>query len=209
MKIALYVGVVIAIIIVWSLYGYFTSHVEQTPYTVTKKTDTYEIRQYPSHLVAQTTVSGSYKDSLNEGFSIVAGYIFGANIQKQKIAMTSPVVATDEGSEKIAMTAPVLATDDQGSTTIAFGMPQSYTEETLPTPTDSRVRVVRVPETTFAVITSTGYRTDARLKRMETTLREALVQDGVQANGKVSYAGYNAPGTPPWMTRNEILIELK
>lgn len=209
MKLLLYILGAIIILVIWSLYGYFASRVEQTPYTVTTKTDIYEIRKYPSHLVAQTTVSGSYKDSLNEGFSIVAGYIFGANIQKQKIAMTSPVVATAEGSEKIAMTAPVLATDNQGSTTIAFGMPQAYTEATLPTPTDSRVSIVRVPETTFAVITSSGYRTDARLKRMETTLREALIKDGIQSAGKVSYAGYNAPGTPPWMTRNEILIELK
>lgn len=209
MKIVLYAGIVIVIIIVWSVYGYLTSRVEQTPYMVIKKTNVYELRTYPSHLVAQTVVAGSYKDSLNEGFSILAAYIFGQNTQQQKIAMTSPVIASDTSSETIAMTAPVMATDNQGSTTITFSMPQMYTEETLPVPKDTRVRIARVPEKTFAVITFIGYRTNARLTRMENTLREALVQEGVQTDGKVSYAGYNAPGTPPWMTRNEILLELK
>ena len=35
---------IIVLIVVWSLVGYFTSNVEQTEYTVIKKTDNYEIR---------------------------------------------------------------------------------------------------------------------------------------------------------------------
>jgi len=46
---------------------------------------------------------------LNNGFSIVAGYIFGGNTKKESISMTAPVVAT---SESISMTAPVIATKE-------------------------------------------------------------------------------------------------
>jgi len=55
--------------------------------------DGYEIREYPSHIVAQTTVQGLYSESLRTGFSIVAEYIFGGNTKKESIAMTAPVVA--------------------------------------------------------------------------------------------------------------------
>ncbi len=53
------------------------------------------------------------------------------------------------------------------------------------------------------------YRTDARIKSMQEQLRRALARDGVVAGGSIAYAGYNAPWTPPWMTRNEVLIELQ
>ncbi len=49
---------VVAIIGLWSLWGFFGSNVEQTNYTVIKKMNDYEIREYPAHIVAQTTVQG-------------------------------------------------------------------------------------------------------------------------------------------------------
>lgn len=44
---------------------------------------------------------------------------------------------------------------------------------------------------------------------MEEKLVSMLSRDGIETEGVVAYAGYNAPWTPPWMTRNEVLIELK
>jgi hypothetical protein len=32
----------------------------------------------------------------------------------------------------------------------------------------------------------------------------ALLRDKIEMIGSPLYAGYNAPWTPPWMTRNEI-----
>ena len=85
-----------------------SSHTEQTEYTVMKFGNDYEVRLYPSHIVAQTVVKGNYGDALNRGFRIVAGYIFGGNTKKESIAMTAPVVE-QRVSESIAMTAPVMA----------------------------------------------------------------------------------------------------
>jgi hypothetical protein len=50
-----------------------------------------EIREYSAHIVAQTTLQGSYGESIRSVFSIVAGYIFGGNTKKESIAMTAPV----------------------------------------------------------------------------------------------------------------------
>lgn len=207
MKTTLYT--IIVLLVIWSLYGYFSSHVEQAEYVVLKKADGYEIRNYPPHIVAQTTVLGGYNDSMSEGFTIVAGYIFGGNLTKESIAMTSPVVVKENTSKKIPMTTPVILSGKEGERTLSFVMPKSYTMSTLPTPTDSRVKIVEVPEKKFAVIRFSGYRTIGRIEKMEKKLLEVLTKDGVETIGTPAYAGYNAPGTPPWMTRNEVLIEVK
>ena len=203
----------VAVLALWSLWGFFGSRVEQADYTVVKKMSDYEVREYPEHIVAQTTVKGSRGEAMGSGFSIVAGYIFGGNTKKESIAMTAPVVSekqeTGKVSESIAMTAPVIATADGDSQRISFGMPRSYTLETLPTPNDPRVKIVKIPTKQYAVMRFSWYRSDGRIKQMQEKLLTALVRDGVEVVGSVAYAGYNAPGTPPWMTRNEVLVELK
>lgn len=203
----------IVIIALWSLWGFFGSRVEQTDYTVVKKMKGYEIREYPAHIVAQTTVQGSYDESMSSGFRIVAGYIFGGNTKKESIAMTAPVVAqkgaVKKVAESIAMTAPVVATKEGDSQTISFGMPRTYTLETLPTPNDPRVKIVMIPTKKYAVLQFSWYRSDARIKSMQEKLLSVLTRDGFATEGSPAYAGYNAPWTPPWMTRNEVLVELK
>ncbi len=203
----------VSILVLWSLWGFFGSRVEQADYTVVKKMSNYEIREYPEHIVAQTTVKGSRGEAMGSGFSIVAGYIFGGNTKKESIAMTAPVVSQKQEvgkvSESIAMTAPVIATSEGDSQIISFGMPKSYTLETLPTPTDPRVKIVMIPTKKYAVMRFSWYRSDARIKQMQEKLLAALADDGVETVGNTSYAGYNAPGTPPWMTRNEVLVEVK
>ena len=200
----------LVLIALWSLWGYLSSKVEQTDYVVMKKMNDYEIREYPAHIVAQTIVKGSYRESMNSGFSIVAGYIFGANTKKESIAMTAPVVLQKEKvSENIAMTAPVVATTEGDSHTVSFGMPRSYTLETLPTPNDPRVKIVTIPVRKYAVMQFSWYRTSARVKNMQEKLLLALNRDGIVVVGNMAYAGYNAPFTPPWMIRNEVVIEIK
>ncbi|MBU0750126.1 heme-binding protein [Patescibacteria group bacterium] len=198
----------VAILVLWTVWGAVSSQVENTPYTVLEQAKGYEVRLYPEHIVAQTTVEGSYSDALNTGFGIVAGYIFGGNTKQESIAMTAPVVEKTAGSEKIAMTAPVVASLEGESHTISFGMPSSYTLETLPTPTDSRVEIVTVPEMKMAVLRFSWLRTDARVQSKKEELLSALARDGVTVSGLVQYAGYNAPWTPPWMTRNEVMVEI-
>jgi effector-binding domain-containing protein len=224
-----YLYIIVGIIILWSVWGYLSSRVENTEYKVVEAKENYEVRLYSEHLVAQTTVKGPYSEALNQGFRIVAGYIFGGNTKKESIAMTAPVIekgaaqesatssvqnsaqnpTREKVSESIAMTAPVMATVDGDSHTIAFGMPRSYTLETLPTPNDSRIQIVTIPEKKMAVLRFSWYRTDARVFAKKQELLDALKKDNVSVVGEPQYAGYNAPWTPPWMTRHEVLVEIK
>ncbi len=197
------------LLIAWTIWGALSSRVEQTAYTVVKKGDDYEIREYPAHLVAQTTVTGSYDDALQDGFRIVAGYIFGGNVQKKRIAMTAPVVEQPSRGQSIAMTAPVTANIDGASHTIAFGMPRSYTLASLPTPTDSRVTLMEIPTRKMAVKRFSLQRTDARVQTKKQELLLALSRDKISTIGEPQYAGYNAPWTPPWMMRHEVMVEIR
>ena len=106
------------------------------------------------------------------------------------------------------MTVPVVATTDGDSQIISFGMPRSYTLETLPTPNDPRVKIVTIPTKKYAVLQFSWYRSDARVKGMQEKLASALARDGVATKGSAAYAGYSAPWTPPWMMRNEVLVEI-
>lgn len=200
---------VVGVVVVWSIWGYASSRVEQTPYSVIEKRDQYEIRLYPEHIVAQTEVTGPYSEALNEGFRIVAAYIFGGNSRKESIAMTAPVVEQPSTRETIAMTAPVTASLSGESHTIAFGMPHTYTLDTLPTPTDTRVRIVTIPEKKMAVIRFSWFWSVARVEAKKRELLSALQRDKISTVGEPQYAGYNAPWTPPWLIRNEVLVEVR
>lgn len=200
---------IVGVIVLWSIWGYFSSNVEKMEYKVVEKKNDYEIRLYSPHIVAQTTVKGDYDKALNEGFRIVAGYIFGGNTKKESIAMTAPVIEKGSSSQKIAMTAPVIESANGDERTISFGMPKSYTLETLPTPTDPRVKIVSVPEKKMAALRFSWFRTNARVQSKKQELIDALKKDNITTTGEPEYAGYNAPWTPPWMSRNEVLIEIK
>ena len=197
-----------AVILIWSIWGYVSSSAEQAEYSVLEKKADYEVRLYPSHIVAETTVRGPYRDALNRGFRIVAGYIFGGNAKKESIAMTAPVVEQKAG-QLIAMTAPVIANIDGELHTIAFGMPREYTLETLPVPTDPRVKIVTIPERKMAIMRFSWFRTDDRVQSKKRELIAAIKRDNVEIKGEPQYAGYDAPWTPPWMTRNEVIVEIE
>lgn len=196
--------------VIWSLVGYFTSNAEQAKYSVLKKANGYEIRNYPAHIVAQTAVEGTSinGDTFNKGFRIIAGYIFGGNITKEHIAMTAPVAA--QGSaEKIAMTVPVTASAEGNEQIISFVMPSGYTLATLPTPTDPRIELVEVPEQKIAALTFSWYRTDSRFEKMQKQLFADLARDDIEITGTPTFAGYNPPWNPPWMNRNEIMVRVQ
>ncbi len=204
-----YFLIIIVLIVLWTIWGYVSSRVEQAEYSVLKKGDGYEIREYAAHIEAQAIVNGSYDQALNEGFRIIAGYIFGGNVKKESIAMTAPVREEKLSSENIAMTAPVLSKSDGDSRVIAFVMPKKYSLETLPTPSDARVQLVEVPVRKVAVLQFSWYRSSSLVQKKETELLAALSRDNIEITGSPSYAGYNAPWTPPWMVRNEVMVEVR
>ena len=196
-----------AIVLIWIVYGYFSSRVKEPKFSVVEKKDGYEIREYAPYIEARIQVAGEYREAMTSGFRILAGYIFGGNTSKQSIAMTAPV--TEEKSEPIAMTAPVSETvSADNSRRVSFVMPEEYTLATLPTPNDKRIEIVEVPKHQSAVLRYSGYNNSEKVAKMKEKLLEYLKRDNVAVVGVPRGAGYNPPWTPPFMNRNEILVDI-
>ena len=76
----------------------------ETPgYDVLERDGRFEVRTYEPHIVAETVVTEEYERSGSEGFSRLAGFIFGKN--RTRGGTTAQTGAGE--SMKIAMTAPV------------------------------------------------------------------------------------------------------
>lgn len=180
---------------------------EEPPYTVERKIDEVEIRRYGPRVAAETVIGGDEESARNQGFRVLAGYIFGANSGGDKIAMTAPVV--QQPSEKIAMTAPV-ATQRRpsGEWVIRFFMPSKYTLSTLPTPDDDRVRLVDVPEESVAVLRFTGSIAPRAVAERSEQLLKVLYRNGIEPNGDPLAWFYDPPWTLPCRRRNEVVVAL-
>ena len=182
--------------------------IEEPEFTVESKTDHFEIRKYGSVLVAETQVESDFENSGNLAFRILAGYIFGGNKAKTKIAMTAPV--TQEAvSEKIAMTAPVTQTKGSSGYLVQFTMPKEYTLESLPVPNDSRVQLRQVPARKMAVFIYSGSWSEARFQEKLAEFRAELKNHKIEPLGEPTLARYNSPFALWFMRRNEIWMEVK
>ncbi|WP_040386705.1 heme-binding protein, partial [Citricoccus sp. CH26A] len=62
------------------------------PYETLRGHDGVEVRRYPEHVLAETTVEAGFEDAGNRAFRILFGYISGTNQAEQKVAMTAPVL---------------------------------------------------------------------------------------------------------------------
>ncbi len=81
--------------------------IEKYPYKVIKEYNKFEIRKYEASLFTSVKLStGKYESGSSNGFSILAGYIFGGNDKNQKIAMTSPVAMSMEDSMEVMFLVP-------------------------------------------------------------------------------------------------------
>lgn len=192
--------------------GCAMSRIEEPKFELLHESGDIQIRKYQPTIVAETVVSGSFYDAPNEGFRRLAGYIFGKNKSKNKIAMTAPVSTKEAASsEKIAMTAPVsqlpadeAKTPDQWL--ITFTMPSSYTLQSLPEPLDARVTLREVPGYEAAVLRFSGFNNDETVRKNTELLMTFISQRGLRPLGPSVYARYNPPWTPWFMRRHEIII---
>ncbi len=182
--------------------------IEEPEFEVIGQTEDYEIRRYAPYIVAEVDVTGDMRNASGRAFRVLAGYIFGDNQPREKMAMTAPVESAPRGV-KMNMTAPVesAATDGQAFT-YAFVMERKYAMDELPAPNDARVRLVQRPERIVAARRFSGWARQADYDRQSGALVAALERDALTTRSNPVLAQYNAPYTPGPMRRNEILVEI-
>ena len=157
-------------------------------------------------IAAEAAIVGERKSAINEGFRLIAAYIFGANKPMSKITMFAPV--HKQGKETIAMTAPVTQQVENNAWLVRFIMPKRWTMETLPQPDDLRVRLVSVPAKRVVVICFSGLATATLIQAKTDEIRAYVAEHGLDTRGEPVLAFYNPPWTLPFLRRNEVMLEL-
>ena len=186
------IGIIILSFVIIQIFAINSQlNIETYPYTVEKKYDKFEIRNYEASLFTSVKIStNEFKNASKEGFTILAGYIFGGNDKNEKIAMTSPVSMSLEDSM-----------------TMMFMVPKQNKKETLPQPNESLIEFREEPAKTVASISFRGWANDKKIERYKKELKAALDAEGIIYTNQFYFLGYNAP-YEFFNRKNEIIVEL-
>lgn len=177
---------------------------EEAKYSVVLQDGEFEVRDYAPSVQAEVTVSGTREEAGNKAFQALFQYISGANRSRQKIAMTAPVGQ----SEKIAMTAPVGLSASQSGWVVSFMLPAEFSPETAPEPTNAKVSLRALPARRVASVRYAGGDDEATYQKHFQALEAWMAKRQLKTTGEWVWARYNAPFTPPFWRRNEILMTL-
>jgi len=182
--------------------------IEEAKFTVIERDGQCELRQYESHIVAETIVTGDFANAGNQAFSRLFRYISGNNQSRQSIAMTG-TVGQAAHAEKIAMTAPVGQERVGNGWSITFILPAAFTLETLPEPTDATVKLRQVTGKRMASISYSGGWTRKLYDEHAQQLRAWIAKKELKITGEEVWARYDPPFMPSFFRRNEVLIPVE
>lgn len=178
------------------------------PFKLILQEGNFQIRQYDDYLTAQTTVVGTtFKSAANQGFEILAAYIFGKNIRQEEIAMTAPVL--QESAQPIAMTAPVFLKKTSTTWTMSFILPSHYHLDSVPEPIDKKITLARVKGCLVGVTSYLGFVSDKKIAHNTLLLEKWLKEKSYLPMGTPRSALYDPPFTLPFFRKNEIHWDLE
>ncbi len=179
--------------------------IEEAKYEVIKQENEFEVRDYATHVVAETVLEGNMTDAGNQAFRLLFRYISGGNQPRKKVEMTAPVSQQPAG-QRIKMTAPVGQERVKEGWIVSFMMPGSYTLETLPQPEDPKVTLREVPARRMAAVRYSGFWSEKNYLEQKLKLESWIHKMGFTIAGEPVWARYNSPFTLWFLRRNEILI---
>ena len=164
---------------------------EEPSFTLVERRGAFELRDYGPRLLAEVTMGGDRDEAASAAFRLLAGYIFSDdNAEGQAIGMTIPV-----GQYQV-----------EGQWRMWFAMPARYSVESLPPPTDPRIRIVERGPERLAVRSFSGRTAKSHFSEEAAHLQADLQAEGFEATGPATFAVYNGPFTPGPLRRNEVLV---
>lgn len=196
---------------------------EEPAHQVVIEDGDFQVREYEAYAVAETVVTPPFDSATRTGFGRLVRYISGANSGSQKIQMTAPVELKPRG-EKIKMTAPVVLSPAQYSGgsresmltgdaiktwTMAFVLPEGYSAENAPIPSNPAVRIRDVAPRRVASIRFSGFLSDKKGEDQRRRLDAWIREREMEHSGDWRVAGYNPPWTIPQLRRNEVMVTLR
>ncbi len=170
-----------------------TNHTPTQQYKIIQTEKDFEIRFYPSVVMATiTSTSKSYKELGNRGFKKLARFIFGENESKLQIAMTSPVH---------------MRINDEVSA-MSFVMPSQYNKNNIPRPLNREVVISNSLDEYVAAVQFGGFATDKEIILITKKLENALKANSLNWYGNFRFLGYNSP-YQLFGRKNEVIVSVK
>ncbi len=166
---------------------------EKQPFDVVRRYDGFELRRYPSHVIAEVTVEQPFEQAGNTAFRYLFGYITGQNRSKTSVAMTAPVA--QHGTQ-------------EGGYVVAFVLPASMTEKSAPEPTDPHVSIRTVPPSLAAVTRYSGRWSQDSYDRHCRSSLQAIEAEGLKVVGTPRFARFDPPFKPWFLRHNEVVVDV-
>lgn len=163
--------------------------IEEPAFESLRKEGNFEVRKYAAIPVVSAPMEDMGKR--DDSFRTLFRYISGANADKTKIAMTSPVFMENGVAE-----------DKPGR--MSFMIPAKVSEKGAPAPTAEEVAVSEIGGGTFAVLRFKGWKDDAKREQATAALGKLLAEAALKPVGQPFYAFYDPPWTPEPLRRNEV-----
>ena len=168
--------------------------IESPQYKTVHKDRKFEIREYEEYVLAEVEIDADFGPALQKGFRVLADYIFGGNVSRDRIDMTAPVISSsiEEGKKY----------------RIAFTMPSKYTLDNLPEPADRTISFRKVGKHRVAALRFSGNLNSKSAMRKANELEAWLIENKYSRKGGFVFAQYNPPWIPGVFRRNEVLAEV-
>lgn len=171
------------------------SKTETPDYTVVTAFDNIELRRYNALLTVQVHLNGERSDVLQRGFKHLSNFIFGDNLSREPISMTTPVLQQQR--------------DEKNEGWVAFVMPSHFTQASLPVPCDDTLSVTVIPAATYLTLRFSGHANDHTIDKYRHKLDAFIEHHQITTLDTPIYAYYSPPWTPPMLKRNEIWISVQ
>ena len=178
--------------VLWLAAGSSAMAVEEAAYSVVRSDGDYQLRDYAPQVVAETVVEGELDEAGNAAFRPLFGYISGKNSQGTNFAMTAPVAQRPAGTAN--------------RWAVSFLMPSGNSLDKMPAANDPRVQLRQIPAQRMAAVRYSGTWSVKNYQQHRQGLEAWIAAQGLKPAGEAVWARYNAPFTPWFMRRNEILI---
>ena len=166
--------------------------IETLSYRLLTEVEGVEIRSYSEHLLATVNTKSGFNRAGYLAFGDLFDYISGNNLDKQKIAMTAPVIQspTDKGWG------------------VSFVMPEMLLSRGMPEPQSNRVVQEKIESRLMAAVQYSGSWRESKFLKNKEFLVKTIKKTDYRICGPILWARYNSPFSLPFMRRNEVIAKV-
>ena len=170
---------------------------ERQKFTVVRKYEGFEVREYLPCSLAEVKVSADYSSAGSVAFRSLFGYISQGNQRSEKIAMTAPVISAQKAEK---------AADDEWF--VSFVMPAGSTVGDMPDPNDPRVVLRQLDAETCIAASFRGRANEDVVKRKVAELRALAAKENITLSDETRICRFDPPFKPGILQYNEIVIPI-